>query len=139
MKYPIYKREKKLSAKLSLANIKEIRLLRESGKSTISIARLFKISQSYVYYLCHSDDWINRKYKETWQRNKLVKPVITPEERKRHNMRKYKLQHRKLSKYSLYIQSLKKDRIKIRRHLKYLSDKNIDLLNEKENQVNKSK
>ena len=64
MEYPKYKREEKLSAKLSKKEVSYIRILRKNGYTFKTIATMYGISQPHAYYICMTSDKLKKRLEQ---------------------------------------------------------------------------
>ena len=62
MEYPRYKREEKLSAKLSDEDVIEINRLWNNGYSSRNLGKMFGVTQSAIIYVTRTDEQKRKIY-----------------------------------------------------------------------------
>ncbi len=88
MPYPRYRREQKLSAKLSEKNIEEIRRLRRQGWTQVALAKRFNVCQYTIWRALLSDRQVKELNKG---RNKYARREKTPQRHRELMARKAKI------------------------------------------------
>ena len=98
MEYPKYKREEKLSAKLSKEDVLTCERLREQGYSFRKIGDFFNVSSTCIFLVCMTETQ-KKKYSEYFKNYRIKNKINNTCTAKKFRKRKLKLKKEKMVRW----------------------------------------